>query len=293
MPKTAIDEKFNTTPKETQMKVSEKIQKKGKKTVEKQNRLLNKLQIKYVPLGKLKPNNYNPNRQSEHDFELLIRSMQEDGFTQPIIAQKDGTIVDGEHRWRAAKALNYREIPVVYVDMSEEQMKISTLRHNRARGEEDIELSVEVLRDLQELGAIEWAQDSLMISDDELNKLLEDIPTPEDLADEEFSEAWEPDVIGSSKYGFGEEAEEIVATVDGRAEQSASKRASIDIRKREKKLKEARSAEEREMIRKESNIYRLALLFSGDEAKLVEEVLKPKPANKLIELCRKEKNTIE
>ena len=38
-----------------------------------------------------------------------------------------------------------------------------------------------------------------MISDDEITKLLEDIPAPESLADEDFSTAWEPDKLYDQK----------------------------------------------------------------------------------------------
>ena len=79
----------------------------------------------------------------------------------------------------AAQALGMAEIPIVKVDMSDQQMRIATISHNTARGNHDIELEVQVLRDLESLGALDWAQDSLMISDDEIPKLLKDIPAPE------------------------------------------------------------------------------------------------------------------
>jgi len=289
MSKTEIDEKFNTSPEETQAKVEAKIIKKGKKTIEKRFQTLKQLKIEYVPVGNIHPNEYNPNRQSEHDFELLISSMQEDGFTQPIVCQEDGTIVDGEHRWRAAQAIGMTEIPVVYVDMTAEQMRISTLRHNRARGSEDVELSAQLLADLQELGALDWAQDSLLMSDDEVNKLLEDIPAPEALAAEEFSTAWEPDQLGTFTEG-GAVSPTVTSVGDGSSsmESAASSNAVTDIREREKRLKEAKTSEEREMVRKESDVYRLALMFSGDEATLIKAVLGSEPANKIIEMCKKE-----
>ncbi|OYT62419.1 hypothetical protein B6U67_04495 [Methanosarcinales archaeon ex4484_138] len=291
MSKTEVDEQFNTSPEETQATVEAKIIKKGKKTIEKRFQTLKQLKIEYVPVGSIHPNEYNPNRQSEHDFELLVSSMQEDGFTQPIVCQQDGTIVDGEHRWRAAQAIGMSEIPVVFVNMTAEQMRISTLRHNRARGSEDVELSAQLLADLQELGALDWAQDSLLMSDDEINKLLEDIPAPEALAAEEFSTAWEPDQLGATEDS-GEVSSHITRVGDGDAhiESAASTKAVADIREREKKLKEAKTSEEREMVRKESDVYRLSLMFSGDEATLIKSVLGSEPANKIIEMCKREQN---
>ena len=134
---------------------------KGKAEVEKKNKVLEALNVQYVTHDQIVPNTYNPNRQSEDEFELLKRSMSEDGFTQPIVCVKhedqEGMfrIVDGEHRWRCSKELGYDEIPVVVTPMTYEQARIATLRHNRARGSEDIELTSEVLRDLEKLGALD------------------------------------------------------------------------------------------------------------------------------------------
>lgn len=83
----------NTTPTQTEAQastVSAKAIRKGRAQVEKKAVALERLTISYVAPDALKPNSYNPNRQSEHDFDLLLRSIQEDGFTQPIIAQQDG-----------------------------------------------------------------------------------------------------------------------------------------------------------------------------------------------------------
>ena len=38
-----------------------------------------------VPVYQLKPNQYNPNQQNVDSFDLLIKSIQEDGFTLPVI----------------------------------------------------------------------------------------------------------------------------------------------------------------------------------------------------------------
>ncbi len=171
---------------------------------------LERIVIEHVPLNSVKPNAYNPNRQSDHDFELLIRSMTEDGFTQPVIVDRaTREIVDGEHRWTASivrEALRRRTlqpdpatlrrlrddraalleafgaevtIPVVFVDMTPEQRRVATLRHNRARGSEELQLTAEVLRDLRDAGAIDWARDSLMLDEVETRRLLDDVAVSE------------------------------------------------------------------------------------------------------------------
>jgi ParB/RepB/Spo0J family partition protein len=250
---------------------------KGQAQVEKKNTALERLRIEYRPVGDITPNNYNPNRQSEHEFRLLCRSIEEDGFTQPVIVSQDYTIVDGEHRWRAAQHLGIPEIPVVIVPMETAQAKIATLRHNRARGSEDLELSVEVLRDLEKLGALDWAADSLDLTDQELNRLLDDIPAPEALAGEEFSEAWAPARDGDS-------AED--STGGGAGTVSSTPAALTMAREREIALRAAKNEQERQTIAQERQIYRIALSFADDEAGDVKAVLGNSPAVTILELCR-------
>ena len=266
---------------------------KGKAAVEKTSNALERLKVEYVPVGSLRPNDYNPNRQSDHDFELLLRSMREDGFTQPIVAQKDGVIVDGEHRWRAGQALGYDEVPVVFVDMTIEQMKIATLRHNRARGSEDVELAASVLRDLQELGALDWAQDSLMLDDVEMQRMLEDIPAPEALAADEFSQAWQPSTDETHDEKFNPEIPQTTESVvsqgaDGSEQMQSMSAAALEAnRKRERELALAKTTEEREAIQKEAqSFFRLMLLYQGTDADLVRHVLGSNGADKLVAILK-------
>lgn len=267
---------------------------KGKAVIEKKANALRELKITYVKPESIKPNEYNPNRQDPHDYELLLKSMTEDGFTQPIIVQKKtNTIVDGEHRWKAAQELGYKEIPVVFVDMTPEQMKIATLRHNRARGEEDIELTANVLRDLQDLGAIEWAQDSLMLDDEEINRLIEDIPAPEALMGEEFNEAWEPDkIIGEVEINRLEKNEPLNHVHDtDDTYKSHTQKAQESLKEREHKIQQAKNREDREQAKKEmKSVYRITLVFHAEEADIVKAVLKDNPADKILELCTEKLN---
>lgn len=203
--------------------------------------------------------------------------------TQPIVAQRaTNEIVDGEHRWRAARHIGLEKVPVVFVDMTAEQMRISTLRHNRARGSEDVELGAELLRDLRELGALDWAKDSLMIDEEELRMLLDDSKAPEDLAGEEFSPAWLPTKNAAGQEGEreGSVGKEMVAMTP--AAKEVHERAA-------KASSEARTEEERVRIEfgLRADSFRLTIVFKGEEAELVHSVLDPKPADKVLELCRR------
>jgi ParB/RepB/Spo0J family partition protein len=246
---------------------------KGTAVVEKQAEALTTLAIEYVSPDSIQPNDYNPNRQNEHEFLLLCKSIREDGFTQPVIVGSDGKIVDGEHRWRAAQEVGLTSIPIVRVPMEGAQARIATLRHNRARGSEDLELSVEVLRDLERLGALDWAADSLDLSDKELERLLADIPAPEALAAEEFTDAWVPGVTGQEG-----------STLPGNADATPNAREAIKAR--EKRMADAKTAEERSAAARDKSVYSVYLQFADDEADIVRRALGDQPASRLLDLAR-------
>lgn len=284
-----VENQSTTNPLSDETRPQPKVRDRGKREVDKKAQALERLIVEYTSVGDLKPNSYNPNRQSERDFELLIKSMTEDGFTQPIVAlRNDKVIVDGEHRWRAAKKLGYEQVPVVFVDMTMEQMRISTLRHNRARGSEDVGLSAEVLRDLRELGALEWAQDSLMMSDDEMQIILDDVPVPIGLAGDEFSEAWI-----SVKTNQSNESVEMKQIKPNQHEASTEKVVDA-MREAERKASLIDSEEKkREIIQQvEKCIYRIAISYTGEEAKVVKTVLGLRPAVRIVELCKKYENHV-
>ena len=270
--------------------MTDKIAKRGKAEVAKNTRRLTRLAVEYVDINSIKPNTYNPNRQDDETLELLTLSMKEDGFTQPIIAHRESLqIVDGEHRWRAGLVLGMTQVPVVFVEMTDEQMRIATLRHNWARGSEDFALGVGVLRDLQELGAIAWAQDSLMISDRELNELFADETAPESLAGEDFTEAWVPD--RGEPMADKDPASVKLTHFDGKGGADSgvamSGAAVIEAEDREERLLRAQTDEERDVLKSTlARPFRIRFSFTGEEADLVRGVLGDEPAERLLAICR-------
>lgn len=250
------------------------MSKRKRAEIEKGNVVLGELRVEYLSVDAVRPNDYNPNRQSDHDFELLCKSIGEDGFTQPIVVLRSTReIVDGEHRWRACKALGHSEVPVVLVDMTPEQMRIATLRHNRARGSEDAGLAGDVLKQLAEMGAIDWAAESLQMDEVEVQRLMQEMGEDEvasmqvDVPDE---------MLGPS--GSGLTSLDVSSNVD---------RVADERRAKERILADAKTREEREMVQRDRT-YRLILHFTGDEAAVVRGVLEPAPAEHLLAMCRAE-----
>ncbi len=102
------------------------------------------LNVKMVDINKVVANDYNPNKVAPPEMKLLKHSIEEDGYTQPIVTyyDKDNDIyivVDGFHRYRCAKEyFHLKEIPVVTIDKDLSNRMASTIRHNRARGTHQI-----------------------------------------------------------------------------------------------------------------------------------------------------------
>ena len=58
--------------------------------------------LRWVDRNQVKPNDYNPNRVSRQNLELLKQSILTNGWTLPIVVRPDMTIIDGFHRWTVA-----------------------------------------------------------------------------------------------------------------------------------------------------------------------------------------------
>lgn len=86
-----------------------------------------------VPIGSLKPADYNPREISNQAFEGLKESIREFGIVDPIIVNKDNTIIGGHMRWQASKALDIKEVPVVVLDLDKtKEKKLNVILNSQA-----------------------------------------------------------------------------------------------------------------------------------------------------------------
>ena len=96
--------------------------------------------LRWVDRKMLHANDYNPNKVSEDNLQLLIQSILTNGWTLPIVVRPDYTIIDGFHRWTVSgrEPLLSKlggKVPVVIVNHDSEADDIfGTITHNRARG---------------------------------------------------------------------------------------------------------------------------------------------------------------
>lgn len=74
-----------------------------------------KLKVQYWPIDDVKPYQNNP-RNNDDAVEYVTNSIREFGWQQPIVVDKDGTIIAGHTRLKAAKLLGMETVPVVVAD---------------------------------------------------------------------------------------------------------------------------------------------------------------------------------
>lgn len=149
-------------------------------------------------------NDYNPNSVAPPEMELLHISIEEDGYTQPIVSwKKDDSyeVVDGFHRNRVGREVKdirervhgYLPLAVINQDREDRGDRIAaTIRHNRARGKHKIDAMSDIVIELRKRN---WSDDKISkklgMEKDEVLRLCQIGGLAELFKDHEFSEAWE------------------------------------------------------------------------------------------------------
>lgn len=84
-----------------------------------------------VALGKIKPYENNP-RNNDNAVDAVAKSIEEFGFQQPLVLDKDYVIIVGHTRYKAAQKLQLETVPCVIADnLTEEQVRAYRLVDNK------------------------------------------------------------------------------------------------------------------------------------------------------------------
>jgi DNA modification methylase len=148
------------------------------------------LEIVQVQISELRPAVYNPRKIAEKDFAQLVESIRQFTMIEPLVVNSNddryGVIIGGHQRYEAAKILDYKTVPVVFINLSEELERQLNLRLNRNTGQFDmdllknfdIEMLLKVGFDDIDLSNI-W-DDALSTEDDEfdVDKALDETKVP-------------------------------------------------------------------------------------------------------------------
>jgi len=175
--------------------------------------------IQWVKNTEVQANDYNPNTVAPPEMKLLELSIQEDGYTQPIVSwAREGKyeVIDGFHRHRVGKESKPIQkriqgyLPLVVINNERSELSdrmASTIRHNRARGKHGVDSMSDIVVELKKRNRSEdWIAKHLGMDADEVLRLCQVSGLVEMFSNSEFSKSWDIDVEAISTFeGLDEE----------------------------------------------------------------------------------------
>jgi DNA modification methylase len=169
------------------------------------------MDIELRNIDDIKPYAANP-RVNDQAVEAVAASLKEFGFRQPIVVDADGVIIVGHTRWKAAKKLGLKKVPVhVATDLSPEKVRAYRIADNQTNTLADWDYGLLPL-ELKDLQAADYNLDLLGFSADDLAKILDpdgtqgltdpdDVPAPPDEAITKPGDLW---VLGNHRLLCGD-----------------------------------------------------------------------------------------
>ena len=93
---------------------------------------MHQLQIKYMRVSDLKPNEGNAKIHTDEQIEQIMESIRQFGMNDPIAIWKNGEIIEGHGRLIACQRLGIESVPVIALDdLTDEQRRAYMNVHNQ------------------------------------------------------------------------------------------------------------------------------------------------------------------
>lgn len=177
-------------------------------------------EIKEVPIGDIRPYERNP-RRNDASVQAVANSIKEFGFRAPIIVDGDGIIIAGHTRYKAAKKLGLKRVPVIYArDMTPAQVEAYRIADNSAgsASEWDLDLLTDILPEIS-YDMADFGLDLGLVStyEDAGTEITEDEPPEPDFEREarvKRGEVWQ---LGDHRLMCGDStnAKDMATLMDG------------------------------------------------------------------------------
>lgn len=157
-------------------------------------------------IADLKPAEYNPRKAltpEDAEYQKIKRSIEKFGYVDPIIINKDGTIIGGHQRYTVLKDLGHTEVEVNVLDLSKEDEKALNIALNKISGEWD---NLKLKDVLVELNLGDYDISLTGFDDRELEELIELTDFEPEVSEDEFDadEAYNDSAAGESLVKRGE-----------------------------------------------------------------------------------------
>lgn len=174
--------------------------------------------VQWVPNTLVTANEYNPNTVAPPEMKLLELSIQQDGYTQPIVSwARDNVyeVIDGFHRHRVGKESKDIQkriqgyLPLVVINNNRAELSdrmASTIRHNRARGKHGVDSMSDIVVELKKRNrSEEWIAKHLGMDADEVLRLCQVSGLTEMFSKSHFSMSWDVDSLPETVVNLDDE----------------------------------------------------------------------------------------
>ena len=128
------------------------------------------LKVQQIAPSELKPWKDNP-RINDEAVDAVVKSIKSFGFNVPILCDQQFTIIAGHTRWKAAKKIGMKSVPVIMLELSEAQRDAFAIADNKT-GEIAVWDYPDLRRILEKLKRKKINLPSLGYSQGELQALL-------------------------------------------------------------------------------------------------------------------------
>lgn len=111
------------------------------------------MEMKKYKIEELIPATYNPRKNltpEDNEYQKIKRSIEEFGYVEPIIINKDKTIIGGHQRLNVLRDLGYKEIDVIEIDIDKTKEKALNVALNKITGEWDMDKLGSLLNELND-----------------------------------------------------------------------------------------------------------------------------------------------
>ena len=98
------------------------------------------MQITNIAIDKLNPATYNPRldlQPEDKEYQDIKRSIVEFTLVEPLVINKDMTVIGGHQRLKVLKDLQYKEVPCIVVDLDKQKEKMLNISLNKISGDWD------------------------------------------------------------------------------------------------------------------------------------------------------------
>ena len=185
-------------------------------------------------LNEIKPYFKNP-RKNDKTVEMLVKVIPQVGFNVPILIDKDGVIVKGHARYKAAFKLGMEQVPCVITTATPEQINLDRITDNR----------------ISELS--EWLEEGLLHELDTLdikfNDILDDLDLKTDVIENTFDETFLGETENEHPDLSDEDKQKIYEEMIAKKEAEEQAKIAERIKKAEDKSIEDQMPQKRKYIK--------------------------------------------